>query len=114
METFRYRCSKLAIEAEEYIKQLLTDCKIHHLVMKGITSGCTPYIFEDTNDDEYSYALVRITLENGSLSFIGSNSIDTAVWHTNQIPTDKICAIADFIKSHEDYIRTTKIARSKK
>ena len=96
--------SKLQQIRSESIKSILcilSDNHLWSLRISDIDMGCSPILQEDVFDENNTYTLDEIRLmPYGSIAFDGSNCSDNFTWTEDNISTDALIGIEEFLKEH--------------
>lgn len=97
--------NKLRQEAVWKIQKIFLDCKISILVAADIDEGSSPIIFADS-DDEMTFTLDRIQYLNGKLSVDSSSAYSNDSSDIEDLSTDILIELVDWLEEHEERIRT--------
>ena len=92
-------------EAIDSIKALMKKHSLQQINAVDINEGSSPIIDEDTCDENLTFTLDRVKLENESLEFDGSSSCENSTWDEESIPTDALVLITDWLEENEDAIK---------
>jgi len=95
------KLQKIRSESINSILDILSENKLGSLHIYDIDAGCSPILQEDAFDDNNTYTLDEIRLmPNGSIVFDGSNCSDNFTWTEDNISTDALIGIEEFLEEH--------------
>ena len=92
-------------DAIDSIKALMKKHNLQQIDAVDIDEGSSPIIDEDTCDENLTFTLDRVKLENDSLEFDGSSSCENGNWDEESIPTDALVSISEWLEENEDTIK---------
>ena len=92
-------------DAIDSIKALMKKHNLQQIDAVDIDEGSSPIIDEDTCDENLTFTLDRVKLENDSLEFDGSSSCENGTWDEESIPTDALVSISEWLEENEDTIK---------
>jgi hypothetical protein len=92
-------------EAIDSIKALMKKHSLQQINAVDINEGSSPIIDENTCDENLTFTLDRVKLENDSLEFDGSSSCENSTWDEESIPTDALVSINEWLEENEDTIK---------
>ena len=95
---------KIRKETTEHIRAIMEKHHLDTLYASDIDEGSSPILVEDPNDGNYTYTLTSIILEEGKLTFEGSNCCDDISLTENQMDIELLSALADWLDENEDQI----------
>ena len=99
------KLNEIRQEAIDSIKALMKKHSLQQINAVDINEGSSPIIDEDTCDENLTFTLDRVKLENESLEFDGSSSCENSTWDEESIPTDALVLITDWLEENEDAIK---------
>ena len=92
-------------EAIDSIKALMKKHSLQQINAVDINEGSSPIIDKNTCDENLTFTLDRVKLENDSLEFDGSSSCENSTWDEESIPTDALVSINEWLEENEDTIK---------
>ena len=99
------KLNEIRQEAIDSIKALMKKHSLQQINAVDINEGSSPIIDEDTCDENLTFTLDRVKLENESLEFDGSSSCENSTWDEESIPTDAHDSITEWLEENEDAIK---------
>ena len=84
------------------IKGILVSHGVTGVLASDLDGGSAPVIRDDQLDANDSFILDSVTLRDGSLSFAASSCWREVVLDEEDMDTDALCDILDWLRSHED------------
>lgn len=99
------KLNEIRQEAIDSIKALMKKHSLQQINAVDINEGSSPIIDEDTCDENLTFTLDRVKLENESLEFDGSSSCENSTWDEESIPTDALVSITEWLEENEDAIK---------
>ena len=92
--SMRGKLKEVAVMAEEIIKKFLNGDK--EIDLCGLSS--TPILQECSYDGNLTYTLDYIQCDDKGISFRGSNACDCNWWYIDELSTDILVDIAEFLE----------------
>ena len=87
------------------VKSILSENGLDELLISDIDEGNSPVV-QWGNDDADTYTLDEISLNtNGTILFNASSCWTSGVWDENDISTDALIDIVDFLEENEEIIK---------
>lgn len=83
------------------IKGILVSHGVTSVLASDLDEGSAPVIRDDQLDANDSFVLDSVTLKDGSLSFAASSCWRETVLDEEDMDTDALCGILDWLRSHE-------------
>lgn len=84
------------------IKALMLKCGITVIECTDISETESVVVMAHPEDDNLTYTLDRVILDDAGLSFEVSNSCNNTFFEEDNIPTDSLLSIYDYLVAHED------------
>lgn len=69
-----------------------------------LNEAYSPVLEESHDDDELTYTLDRIYLENGVPTFGGSSAVACSTWRYDQVSVEVLCDILEYLEKYQDNI----------
>ena len=100
------KLQKIKLELLQSILVIMNENHLDSLYISDIDMGCSPIIQEDDFDENNTYTLDKISLlPDNRISFDGSSSFANYTWVGENIPTDALVGILEFLKDHLEEIK---------
>jgi len=97
--------ASIRANAIDRIKSLMLRCKFSELSACDVEEGCSPVVQEDAYDDNMTYTLDSICLDDdGKLSFNASSCANNIFLTEDNISTDVLLNIASWLNNNEQEI----------
>ena len=84
------------------IKALMLKCGITVIECTDISETESVVVMAHPEDDNLTYTLDRVILDDAGLSFEVSNSCNNTFFEEDNIPTDSLLSIYDYLVAHQD------------
>lgn len=100
------KLAEIRKEAVNKIKELLKKHKISRLEAVDIAGGDSPILQDDYDDGDRAFTLDRIILDTwDNLTFEGSSAYDNIDFNTDNISTDALLDIQDWLENYEGELK---------
>ena len=100
------KLQKIRSESINAIRDILAENHLGSLRMYDLDAGCSPIVQEDTFDDNDTYTLDEIRILNdGCIVFDASSCADNFTWTEDNISTDALVGIEEFLEEHIEEIK---------
>jgi hypothetical protein len=107
-KTIRNQSVRLKVvrgQAHDAITEMLQSHGLDLVLASDIDPGSSPVVLEDPYDANDTFTLDAIRIEDGRLEFDASNCSQNVTYTEDNIPTDAILDIADWLEENEDALR---------
>ena len=89
--------------AESNILSLMAKNNIREIPVREIDGCESPAVTKDSNDEAMTLDFIEINL-NGKLVFDASSCDENNTWTIDEMPTDALVAVAEFLAEHESVL----------
>lgn len=87
------------------IIEIVTAIDGDELYIVDIDEGCSPILQEDEFDENNTYTLDKVYVEQGELYLDGSSSYANFTWRGSNLHIEALEDVLEFLKEHEDQIK---------
>lgn len=99
------RLNQLRAEVVKDIYRIVSATELGNILISEIDEGCSPIIDEDEYDENNTYTLDYVYIENDRLFFDGSSSYANYTWNQDNLSVDALCNVLEFLEDHEEKIK---------
>ncbi len=103
-ENKRSKIQKIRQELFDEIIAVLKKHNLEELCIFDIDEGNSPILDEDYLEADNTYTLDAIKVKNGDLCFEGGSCFSNRTWTEDEISTDALIGIVDFLDEHAEEI----------
>lgn len=86
------------------IIDIVTSIDGDELSIVDIEEGYSPILQEDESDEDNTYTLDTLYVENGELYLDGSSSCENSTWRGSNLNIEILESVLEFLEEHEDEI----------
>ena len=107
-KTIRNQSVRLKVvrgQAHDAITEMLQSHGLDLVLASDIDPGSSPVVLEHPNDANNTFTLDAVGIVGSKLKFDASSCSQSAIYTEDDIPTDALLDIADWLEDNEDALR---------